>query len=392
MKIKHPRLAGFITVILTIIAFVISPAMAQNKPYKVGVLLSITGYISFAGTAVRDAVTLEVDKINEGGGINGRKIELIIEDDASDTSKSVASFNKLAKIHKVDAIIGPILARSASIIGKDADKEKVPTLIICPSDIDYRAAGYKYTFNIPQNDPIVAEAIVDYVVKNDLKKIVTFTNITDPMWVSISETIKRMGEKRGLKVYDAPEGYESNAMDMTPQLIKLRKLIEQEGIEAIVVSSHGMNGGVIAKNMQTLGMKIPVIGSHAYGFEFTLGVGGDALEGTVFPSGKIIKAEELPGSDPQQPILVDFIKRYSTKYGNRPDQFASHGWDAVHMLAEAFKVSNGDNAKTRDALEHITKFVGLTGVFTYKTGDHDGLGTDSLVWYKIQGGKFQLLK
>lgn len=392
MKIEKQRLTVIAAVILTAIAFAISPAIAKNEPFKVGVVLSITGYISFAGAAVRDAVALEVDRINEGGGINGRKLELIIEDDASDTSKSVASFNKLAKIHKVNAVIGPILARSAAIIGKDADREKIPTIIICPSDIDYRAAGYKCTFNIPQNDPVVAEAIVEYGVKKGLKKIVTFTNITDPMWVAVSETIKKVGEKRGLKAYDAPEGYQSDAIDMTPQLIKLRKLIEQEGIEAIVVSSHGMNGGVIAKNMQTLGMKIPVIGTHAYGFEFTLGVGGDALEGTVFPSGKILKAEELPDSDPQKAILVDFIKRYSAKFGNRPDQFASHGWDAVYMLAQAFKVSDGDNARTRDALENLKKFVGLTGVFTYKTGDHDGLGTDSLVWYKIQGGKFQLLK
>lgn len=392
MKIEKQRLTVIATVILTAIAFAISPAIAKNEPFKVGVVLSITGYISFAGAAVRDAVELEVDRINESGGINGRKLELIIEDDASDTSKSVASFNKLAKIHKVNAVIGPILARSAAIIGKDADREKIPTIIICPSDIDYRAAGYKCTFNIPQNDPVVAEAIVEYGVKKGLKKIVTFTNITDPMWVAVSETIKKVGEKRGLKAYDAPEGYQSDAIDMTPQLIKLRKLIEQEGIEAIVVSSHGMNGGVIAKNMQTLGMKIPVIGTHAYGFEFTLGVGGDALEGTVFPSGKILKAEELPDSDPQKAILVDFIKRYSAKFGNRPDQFASHGWDAVYMLAQAFKVSDGDNARTRDALENLKKFVGLTGVFTYKTGDHDGLGTDSLVWYKIQGGKFQLLK
>ena len=392
MKKEMLRLLGVITAIFMAVVFVISPVSAEKKPLKVGVVLSITGYISFAGTAVRDAITMEVDRINAGGGINGRKLEVILEDDASDTSKSVASFNKLAKIHKVNAVIGPILARSAAIIGKDADREKVPTLIICPSDIDYRAAGYKYSFNIPQDDPVVARAIVDYGVKNGLKKIVTFTNITDPMFVAVSENIKNYGKQKGVKVYEAPDGYESGAIDTTPQLIKLRTLVGQEGIEAIVVCSHGMNGGVIAKNMQTLGMKTPVIGTHAYGFDFTLQVGGEAIEGTVFPSGKILKAEELPDSDPQKALLVDFIKRYTGKYGKSPDQFASHGWDAVHMLVEAFKVSGGDNTKTRNALENLKGFVGLTGVFNYKVGDHDGLGADSLVWYKIEGGKFNLMK
>lgn len=379
-------------VVLFIMLLVLNPAWAAKKPYKIGVLLSITGYISFAGTAVRDAVLLEVEKVNAQGGVDGHPIELIIEDDASDTSKAVSGFTKLAKIHGAQAVIGPILARAASIIGKSADKEKVPTLIICPSDPTHRKAGYKYTFNIPQNDIIVAESIVDYLGRKGYKKVVTFPNITDPMFVAIADNIKTFGEKRGLQVFAAPDGYESGAIDMTPQLIKLRKLIDENRIEAMVVCSHGMDGGVIAKNMKTLGMSMPTIGTHAYGFDFTLGIGGEALEGTVFPSGKILLANELPASDPQKAVLVDFINRYKNKYNKNPDQFASHGWDAVHMLVEALKASGGNNKKTRDALEKLDRFIGLTGVFTYKPDDHDGLKIDSLIWYKIEKGEFKLLK
>lgn len=392
MKRELLRLFGITVATLTAVAFVVSPVSAAKKPFKVGVDLSLTGYISFAGQAVLNAIELETTRINANGGINGRKLKLIIEDDASDTSKSVASFNRLAKIYKVNAIIGPILARSAAIIGKDADRDKIPTLIICPSDIESRKAGYKYAFNIPQDDLVVSHAIVEYIVKKGFKKIVTFTNITDPMFISIAEDIKTYGEKQGVEVFKAPEGYQSGSIDMTPQLIKLRELIDRKGIEAIVVCSHGMDGAVIAKNMKTLGMKTPVIGTHAYGFEFTLKIGGSALDGTVFPSGKILQAEQLPNSDPQKKLLVDFIKRYTAKYGQRPGQFAGHGWDAVHMLVKAFKASGGNNARTRDALENLKHFVGLTGVFHYKPGDHDGLGTDSLVWYRIEGGKFNLMK
>ena len=370
----------------------IGPAWAAKKPYKVGVLLSITGYISFAGTAVRDAVLLEVDKVNAQGGIDGHPIEVVIEDDASDTSKAVSGFTKLAKVHGVQAVIGPILARAAAIIGKNADKEKVPTLIICPSDPAHRKAGYRFTFNVPQNDIIVADAIVDYVKSKGYKKVLTFPNITDPMFVAIADNIKTFGEKKGIHIFAAPDGYESGAIDMTPQLTKLRKLIDENGIEAMIICSHGMDGGVIAKNMKTLGMSMPVIGTHAYGFDFTLAIGGEALEGTVFPSGKILRANELPDSDPQKAVLIDFINRYKAKYNKYPDQFASHGWDAVNMLVKALTASQGNSEKTRDAIEKLNHFIGLTGVFTYKSNDHDGLGIDSLTWYKIEKGEFKLLK
>jgi branched-chain amino acid transport system substrate-binding protein len=374
-----------------ILSLSLSATASGESAYKVGLISSITGYISFGGAPVRDAVVLEVDRVNAGGGIDGRPIELVIEDDASDTTKSVSAFTKLARIHKVDAIIGPILGRSAIIIGKDADKTKIPTLIICPSEPISRKAGYKYTFNIPQNDIIVARAIVDYLKADDYKKIVTIPNITDQLMVAMAESIRSFGEEKNLQVFDAPEGYESGAIDITPQLTKLKPLIKKKGIEAIVVVSHGMNGAVIAKNMKTLGMSTQVVGTHSYGFDFTLQLGGEAMEGTIFPCGKILRAYELPDTDPQKDNLTDFIERFKAKYGRAPGQFASHGWDAVHMLVKAFKTSKGDNQKTRDALENLHNFVGLTGVFNYSPTDHDGLGIDSLVWYKIEDGQFKLM-
>ena len=107
---------------------------AEKEPIKIGVNIELSGPVAFAGIEPRDALVMEVERINKGGGINGRPIELIIEDNGCDPAKAASAVTKLVRRDKVVAIIGPIFAGISPTAAALTEREKIPNIILCPSD------------------------------------------------------------------------------------------------------------------------------------------------------------------------------------------------------------------------------------------------------------------
>lgn len=122
-----------------------------------------------------------------------------------------------------------------------------------------------------------------------------------------------------------------------------------------------------------------------------LKMGGDELNGLNLNGVKTLASSELPDSDPQKQVIVDFVKRYEAKFKVTPGAEAAASYDAIHILANALKVSGADRLKLRDAIESTKNFVGNTGVFNFTPGNHEGLTKDDLVFYVIKDHKFSVL-
>jgi branched-chain amino acid transport system substrate-binding protein len=395
MKTGHlMKIIGINLMICALVVGLCLPSSAaEKKPYKVGVCASLTGPIAAFGTIVKNGLTLETERVNAQGGINGRPLELVFEDDATDITKMAGAARKFGKNPDFIAMIGPMWSVATSTVVPIVEKEKIPQLTIWAPSAEERRMKPKWVFNIPQGDIILGERLMDLIMARGYKKVYAFCD-RDPIWnaTMVKETMKPIADKNGIQIIISKEAYNSTDTDMTPQVLKIKD--ELKTCDAIFLGSSGSNGSVVRRNLLSQGIKLPVIGTHGWGFGFTLDVGKEAVEGAEFVAGKAVVAYELDDNDPQKAVIVDFDKRMKARWNMPAEQIAAHCYDAIWILAEALKRA-GDNpsrAQVRDEIEKTKNFIGCTGIFNYSPTNHQGLTKKAFAFVKIENNKFVRIK
>ena len=378
---------------LFLVAWATPAYVAEKSSYKIGVNLEFTGPWAEVTKTLKMAMALEVDRVNAMGGIDGHPLELIMEDNGFDLGRVASNMTKFARDKEMIAVVGPFEDNLQATSRSIAEREKITNIIICPSNPMVRGLKQRWAFNIAHNDIIVSQKLVDLSLARKYKKVMVFHGAW-PLAQSLAEYYKRFGEEKGLKVIIAKETHKPTDIDMTPQLIKLKPIMEQEKVDALYASTGGPPGPIICKNMRALGMKIPIMGTHAFGFGFIIELGGDAMEGVEFGAGKAVVPDQLDENDPVRPIVIDFDKRMKAKYGVGADQIAGHAYDAVWLITDALKRSQGKVTRStfRDKLESTKGFKGVMGIYNYSPADHDGLVKKDLVFIRIEGRKFVRVK
>ena len=381
-------LASFL--ILICVAWVTPSLSAEKSPYKIGANLELTGPWAEVTKTVRNAMELEKDRINAAGGVNGHPLELIYEDNGFDLSRAAANMTKFTRDKEIIAVVGPFEDNLQATTRALAEREKITNIIICPSNPMVRGLKQKWAFNIAQSDIIVSQKLVDLSLARKYKKVLVF-HAAIPLAQSLAEYYKRFGEEKGMKVIIAKETHKPTDIDMTPQLVKLRPTIEHEKVDAFYASTAGPPGPIICKNLRTLGVKTPILGTHAFGFHFIIGLGGEAMEGVEFGAGKPVVPDQLDENDPVRPIITDFDKRMKARYKMRIDQIAGHAHDTMGLIYDALKRVQGKvtRANFRDALENTKGLKSCHGIYNYSQTDHDGLSKKDMVFIRIEGGKFK---
>jgi branched-chain amino acid transport system substrate-binding protein len=386
---------GCIISVLTMILIAwASPAyVAEESPYKIGVNLEFTGPWAEVTKTVRNAMVLEAEKINKMGGIDGHLLELNFEDNGFDVGRAAANMTKFTKDKEIIAVVGPFEDNLQATTRAIAEREKITNIIICPSNPMVRALKQKWAFNIAQSDIIVSQKLVDLSLARKYKKILIFPAAI-PLAKSLAEYYKKFGEEKGMKVVISHETHKPTDIDMTPQIIKLKPTIEKEKIDAFYACTAGPPGPIICKNLRTLGVKTPILGTHAFGFGFIIALGGEAMEGVEFPGAKPVVFDQLDENDPVRSINIDLDKRMRDRYGVGIDQLAGYGHDTIGLIYDALKRCQGKVTRTslREALENTKGFKSCHGIYNYSPTDHDGLTKKDMVFVRIEGGKFKRMK
>ncbi len=378
-------------IILSIVAItcllVTSPAISATKkaPYKIGGIFAVTGRASFLGDPEKKSMEMVVDQINASGGIDGHMLEAVIYDTEGDPSKAVMGVSKLINKDNVIAIIGPSTTPTTLAVMPMIQKVKIP-FISC-------AAGNKivqpidpWVFKTAQSDILAVAAIYENLKAKNIKKI-GIISVGNAFGESGKEQLLAQAADFGLTVTRS-ETYGGKDTDMTAQLTKLR----QDSPEAIVCWGTNPGPAVLAKNMQQLGLDIPLFQSHGVASPKFIELAGSAAEGIMLPTGKILVASLLPDNDVQKEVLTAYISEYEKKYESSVSGFGGYAYDAVKILASALKNSNGDKEKIREAIENTTNYVGVSGIFNFSKTDHNGLSPEAFVMVKIKDGKWELLK
>ena len=278
MKRRKVFTVLFSLMTLVFIAWVNPSSPAEKSPYRIGVNLELTGPWGEVTKIVKMAMDMEVERMNGMGGIEGHPLGLVYEDNGFDLARAAANMTKFTRDKNIQVVIGPFEDNLQATTRAIAEREKITNIIICPSNPMVRGLKQKWAFNIAQSDIIVSQKLVDLSLARKYKKVMVFHGAW-PLAQSLAEYYKRFGEEKGMKVIIAKETHKPTDIDMTPQLIKLKPIIEQEKVDALYASTGGPPGPIICKNMRALGMKIPIIGTHAFGFGFIIALGGEAREG-----------------------------------------------------------------------------------------------------------------
>jgi branched-chain amino acid transport system substrate-binding protein len=179
---------------------------------------------------------------------------------------------------------------------------------------------------------------------------------------------------------------------MTPQLLKIR----ESGAQALICWTIGPAGARVAKNAKQLALTMPLYQCHGQPDPKYIELAGDASEGSIMPSTKLMVFDQLPDSDPQKAVINDFLQLYKDVYhydAQYPiNTHSGYAWDAIFILANAMRQVGTEPEALRNAIEQTKGYVGISGIYNLTPDDHNGLGVDSLVMVKVEKGKWVLLQ
>jgi branched-chain amino acid transport system substrate-binding protein len=371
--------------VFTAVTLLFSATAFAAAPIKIGGLFAVTGPAAFLGEPERNTAKMVIDEINKAGGVKGHKLELVAYDTTGDATKAVQLATKLIKDDKVVAIIGPSTTGETMAVIPVAEKEQVP-LISCSAGSKITDPVKKWVFKTAQNDSLAVGRIFDYLQKTKQTSVSILT-VSDGFGASGREQLKSQAAKYGITIV-SDDTYGPKDTDMTAQLTKIR------GSHSQAIICWGTNPGpaVIAKNARQLGIKTPLFMSHGVSSKKFIELAGEAAEGIKLPSGKVVVADILPGSDKQKKSLMAFVKDYQKHYRAEGDHFGGHAWDAVMLIRNA--VDNGADtaAAIRDQLEKTRGFAGIGGSFNYSAQDHAGLGKDAFVLVEVKNKDWMIVK
>jgi branched-chain amino acid transport system substrate-binding protein len=361
--------------------------MAQAD-INIGVTLSATGPAASLGIPEKNTFELLPQSIA------GQKINWVILDDGSDTTKAVTNTRKLITEDKVDVIIGSTVTPNSLAMVDIVSDAKVPMISMAASAriIDPTNPRTKWVYKTPQNDTLMADAIAVSMKANGVRTMgyIGFADAYGDSWLSeMRNSLKTVG----IEIV-ATEKYNRNDTSVTGQVLKLIAAHP----DAILIGASGTPGATPEKELAARGYKGKIYQTHGVANADFLRVVGKDGNGTLLPVGPMLVYEQLPDSNPLKKSAAEYVTRYEKRFGTR-STFGGHAWDAWQLLNQAIpialrKASPGTEAfraALRDALE-TANVVGVNGVFVMTPHDHNGMDNRARVMVKIENGKWVLQK
>ena len=364
------------------------------EPIKIAGIFALTGRAAHIGTAQRDAVLLAIDDVNTQGGINGRKLEMVMSDTESNPTKAVIALKKVLESEDVVAIIGPTLTGTGMAMRGFIEKEQIPTFMHSGGDVILNAplkkgdpsSTPKWTFKSPYKAADAMGKICEYMSKHGIKKI-GFLYSNEGFGKDGLRNVKVQAPKYGIEIL-AQEAFQPKDVDMTAQLTR----INAKGVDGIIAWTVGPAMGIIPKNVKQLGIKAPLFECHGAGDPIFWKVAGEAGEGVMMPSTKIVVGDQLADNDIQKQKVLDYVKAYKAKFKREPGTMVAYGADAAFIMIEAIKKVGPDRAKIRAAIENTKGYVGISGIYNISPEDHNGLAMKDIVMIKATKGGWKLLE
>jgi branched-chain amino acid transport system substrate-binding protein len=364
------------TVVLAGLMLVLTCLARSAEPLKIGMVASLTGPAAEVGRYAIQGAKLAAEEVNKTGGVLGRPIELVIEDNQTTNPGVVLAFSKLAGDKDIPAFIGPPFSTQIHAIAPDIQRLGKPVMI-GGTDPQLTHMGNPWLLRFRPNDIYSARVIADYGVKTLGKKKWAIVHSTDAFGTSGMKTL--LEDLKGMDVEPALiQGYTNNSQDFTPVVFA----VKQSGADVMATyMTVPTDVAIFARQLRQLGVNVAWFGSPSTVATDVLKLAGAALFDSYAAS---------PFNADSSPAAKEFATKYEATYKSAPDYNGAWTYDAVHVLALAI-----DNAKSlepqkiREAILSVKGYPGVEGTYNF---DQNGDGLHSYNIVKNDNGKIVFIK
>ena len=375
---RNPRTA-VITILLT--ATLVSGACQSGcnkgpgqEKIRIGLLMSMTGDTANFGISSSNAIRMAADDVNKSGGINGKQIELLLQDDRSDPTEAANITTRFVSQDGVHAIIGEVGSSRTLAAAPIAQSAKIPMLTPSSTNPDVTRKG-NYIFRSCFIDTVQGPAMAQFAAKSlNARRAALMIDRRNDYSTGLEKPITDVYTRLGGQIV-VTQSYQAGDQDFNAQITS----IKGANPDVIFVPGYYGDVGLIAKQARDKGLTAPLIGGDGWDSPSLYQIGGAALNGSYFTN------HYSPNDT--DPRVQNFVKDYQNRFGSVPDALAATGYDAALIMFDAIRRANSlDGTAIRNALAATRDFPGVTGTVTFNE-NRDAV--KPIMMIKIEpGGRF----
>lgn len=352
-------------------------ATKEPEEILIGEFGSLTGTTATFGISSRNGIEMAIDEINKAGGVLGKKVRVIVEDDQGRPEEAQTVVTKLVNKDRVVAVLGEV-ASSRSLAGAPVcQANRIP--MITPSSTNPKVTQVgNYIFRVCFIDPFQGFVMAKFA-SSSLKftKVGILRDIKNDYSVGLADVFRENFQKMGGTIV-ADESYSEGDTDFSAQLTS----IKSTGPQAIFVPGYYTEAGLIARQARKLGITVPLMGGDGWDSPKLWEIGGEALNDCYLSNHYSV--------DDPSPKIQQYVAEYQRRYNQTPDALSALAYDAAHILFDAFRrAGSTDPAKVRDALAQTSGFSGVTGSITI---DKDRNAVKPAVVLRVKNGKLEYVE
>ena len=367
----------FRTVFSVIAAAFLAAFVRGEETIKIGEFASMTGKEATFGQVSHQGAVLAIEEANTAGGVLGRKLELLTEDDESKPGEAATIVKKFISRDKVVAILGEISSTRSLEAAPICQNARIPMMSPGATAPEFTARG-NYIFRACFIDPF-AGTIMAKFARDSLKirRAAILSSVSSAQSVGLSKFFReRFTADGGIVV--AEQKFSEGDKDFRAQLTAIRAA----GVDGVFVPAYYTEAALICKQARDLGLTVPLLGTDGWESSELIAIGGPAVEGCY------LGTHYSP--DSQSSVVVAFNERFQKRWGGPSNALSALGYDAAQLLIDALKrAGTTDGAQVRDALAATKNFPGVTGTITF---DAQRNPTKSAVVLTVTNGRFTFVQ
>ncbi len=363
-------------IITALIALITTFAGAQET-IKIGEFASLTGKEATYGQTVNKGTRLAFEEANAAGGVLGRKLELITEDDQSKPGESATVVKKLISRDKVVAILGELTSGRTLEAAPIAQAAKIPLVSPGATAVEVTAKG-NYIFRVCFIDEFQGTVMAKFALDTlKVRRVALLSSVSSAQSVGLSKFFRERITAGGGTVA-LEQKYGEGDKDFRAQLTA----IKAANVEAIFVPGYYAEAALISKQARELGLTVPLLGIDGWESSQLISVGGAAVEGCYFSTHY--------SPENKSSAVVAFNQRFRARWNEDSNALSALAYDAAMVLIDAIKrAGSTDGAKIRDALAATKNYAAVTGSITF---DAQRNPTKSAVVLTVKNGKFTFVQ
>jgi branched-chain amino acid transport system substrate-binding protein len=334
---------------------------------------SLTGGQATFGISTRNGIDIAVDEINAAGGVLGKKVRVIVEDDQGKAEEANVVVTKLITKDKVVAVLGEVASSNSLAAAPVAQQNGIPMISPSSTNPEVTKKG-DYIFRVCFLDPFQGYVMAKFATGNlKMTKVAVLRDIKNDYSIGLADAFIENFQKMGGTIV-ADQSYSAGDSDFNAQLTG----IKAKSPQAIFVPGYYGEVGLIARQAKKQGITVPLLGGDGWDSPKLTEIGGKDIDGSFFSNHYSV--------DDPSPTAQKFLAAYKARFNAVPDALGGLGYDSAMVLFDAMKrAGTTDGAKLRDAIAQTRDFDGVTGRITL---DADRNANKPAVVLEIKEGKF----